>query len=203
MKKLDNEKLNQIAAILRPFRPAFFTSLDEDGGTHLAPFAWYTVCSANPPMVIVALQNERGKKLSASLINIRRQGEFAINLPRKGQEEKLVQASFLPPETGDKFDRSEFTRKSGSKISVPLILESVACVECRIREIIDQGGDHDLLIADVLAVWYDETCYDKNLHLLPTAGAMFNMWEERYPDYQYHCFAHLGEPFYFSVYYDK
>ena len=190
--------------LLQPTRPFFCTTKNADGSDHVAPFAWLTPISASPPKVALALQNERGKKLAQSLVNVLREGEFGVNMPQKGQEYRLVESSFGLVKHPSKFDRTGYTRRVGQVIKAPLIEECTACLECKVYSVIETGGDHTLLLADVVAAHYEVDCYDENLcRLAEAVPPLLNLRDYRFDDYQRHLFIDAGKTYRVDVFYEK
>jgi len=146
--------------LLQPGRPILCTTLNEDGSNHVAPFAWINPVSFNPPRVGLALVCLPKKQ--HSLENIERTGEFIVNLPDLALAEKLVMASFLTLKGENKFERSGFTALAAKKIKPVAIKECRAHLECKVINI-TVTGDHSLIIADVLAAYYDEDAFTANL----------------------------------------
>ena len=73
---------------------------------------------------------------------------FALNIV--GDGDKGIASTFfryIAPENGAFKD---LAFENGPATGAPLLLDAVAWMECRIVEEANQGGDHALLIADVL-----------------------------------------------------
>ena len=146
--------------LLQPGRPILCTTVNPDGSNHVAPFSWINPVSFKPPRVGLALLTS--PKRQVSLQNIERTGEFIVNLPDMALAEKLVLTSYDTLEGENKFLRSGFTPLAGKQVGAVAIGECRAHLECKVLQIID-AGDHDLLIADVLAAYYDPEAFSENL----------------------------------------
>lgn len=162
-KELGLENKRRTINLLKPSRPFLCTTKNEDNSDNVAPFSWIMPISQNPPRVAFAVQNERGLKLSQTLINILREHEFVINIPVAGQEEKLIQSSHDLVNYLCKFDRTGFTRDDSRYVKAKMIKECSASLECRVYSIIDTCGDHTLVLADVVNAVYDAKYYDDKL----------------------------------------
>ncbi len=207
MKKLSlsSTRLGQSIMLLQPTRPFFCSSRDQNGGDHIAPFAWLTPISSNPPRVALALQNEKGRKRSATLDNIIRTNEFIINMPVAGQEKELIRSSFMPDEGCPcKFDRTGYTRQQGQRVNVAAIAECPANLECVAFNVIDHGGDHTVIFADIIAAQYAADCYDEGLcPCIPAMLPLINLKERRFDDHQEHIFLDSVSVRRIRVFYDK
>jgi flavin reductase (DIM6/NTAB) family NADH-FMN oxidoreductase RutF len=73
----ENYKLLIGGILPRPI--AWVSSISNNGEVNLAPFSFFTVASANPPIVCFNPMYNQGGKAKDTLRNIREQGEFVIN----------------------------------------------------------------------------------------------------------------------------
>ena len=200
---LTPQEMGKSIYLLQPSRPIFCTTKNQDGTDHVAPFSWITPISVIPPRVAFALQNERGSKLSQSLVNILREREFVVNLPHFGQEYTLVQASYGLVHHKCKFDRTGYTRED-STLSPKRIMECSASLDCKVFQTLDSGGDHTLLLADIVGAVFDDACYDETLcPNVPDMLPLLNLKEFRFDDRQEHIFIKSNETYRVSIPYEK
>ena len=159
-KTVPEECFEKAVFLLQPSRPILCTTKNEDGSDHVSTFSWINPVSFKPPQVGLALLNSPKKQ--HSLCNIERSGEFVVNLPSMKLAEQMVLASYWPVFNENKFDRSTFTRLPAKKVAPVAIAECTAHLECKVLELINPG-DHTLIIADVLAAYYDEDAYSEGM----------------------------------------
>lgn len=159
-KQITEECFEKAVFLLQPGRPILCTTKNEDGTDHVAPFSWINPVSYKPPRVGLALLNTPKKQ--HSLENIERTGEFVVNLPDMALADRLVLASYWPMFGENKFDRSGFTRLPSKKVAPVAIKECRAHLECRVIEILTPG-DHSLILADILAAYYDREAFSDGM----------------------------------------
>ena len=159
-KEIPLEFFEKSVFLLQPGRPILCTTVNPDGSNHVAPFSWINPVSFKPPRVGLALLTSPRRQ--TSLKNIERTGEFIVNLPDLALAEELVLTSYDTLEGENKFVRSGFTPLPAKKVKSVAIQECRAHLECKVYQIID-AGDHDLLLADVLAAYYDADAFTENL----------------------------------------
>lgn len=189
--------------LLQPSRPIFCTTKNDNGTDHVAPFSWIMPISCTPPRVAFAFQNERGKKLSQSLTNVLREREFVVNMPRFGQEHELVQSSYGLVNHACKFDRTGYTREN-SGVAAKRIMECTASLDCKVFLTLDSGGDHTLILADVVGAVYEDAYYDENLcPSIPDLLPLINLKEFRFDDRQEHVFVKTCETYRISIPYER
>jgi flavin reductase (DIM6/NTAB) family NADH-FMN oxidoreductase RutF len=113
------------------------TTLGE-GGPHGTTVSAFSSLSADPPLVLVAL--DRGSDL---LGLVRETGRFAVNLLSAGQEQIGVACARKGP---DKFERVAWHDEQG----LPRIEGAAAWLACEIEELLP-GGDHVIVVGRVTA----------------------------------------------------
>jgi flavin reductase (DIM6/NTAB) family NADH-FMN oxidoreductase RutF/DNA-binding GntR family transcriptional regulator len=96
-----------------------------------------TSLSLDPPMMLACVNNAVPTAQA-----IKRNGRFAINILREGQEEMAYQ--FAAP-SADKFRNVTVHRNGGD---IPLLADALAQIECRVEETI-VGGTHTVFVGAV------------------------------------------------------
>ncbi|MCX6371944.1 MAG: flavin reductase family protein [Actinobacteria bacterium] len=130
---------------------------------NIITLAWVgTVCST-PPMLSVAIRPTRH---SHGLVNAAR--EFVVNIPRADQVAAVDLAGVWSGVEHDKFAELGFTARPASQVAAPLIEECPLNIECVVRHQLDLGA-HDLYLAEIVAVHYDEELIDSRGRLKTAA----------------------------------
>lgn len=121
---------------------------------NIITLAWVgTVCSA-PPMLSVAIRPTRH---SHRLVDAAR--EFVVNVPRADQLELVDLAGMWSGAEHDKFEELGLTATPANRVDAPLIEECPVNIECVVRHQLLLGA-HDLYLAEIVAVQYDEEALD-------------------------------------------
>ncbi len=102
---------------------------------------WVTQVSFQPPLVVLGVRKDG---LSFEMIEATR--GFVINF--LGSHQKKLAQHFLKPAHlgGDKLEGIPYRI---GKVGAPILEESIAFVECQVREIVS-GGDHAIVIGEVV-----------------------------------------------------
>ena len=91
---------------------------------------------------------------------IKESGEFVLNLTPAS----LVRAAdFCGMYTGakvDKFKACNLTRAEAEELRAPMIAECPISLCCRVCDVVELGS-HDMFVADIVAVYADETLLDE------------------------------------------
>jgi flavin reductase (DIM6/NTAB) family NADH-FMN oxidoreductase RutF len=138
-KPQDIYKLLVGSVVPRPI--AFVSSVDAKGVRNLAPFSFFTVASANPPIVcfcpMVRGAVSKGlKPTKDTLRNIIETHEFVVNIVSEEFATQMNASSAeLPPEV-DEFLVSGLTPLASDLVRPPRVAESHVQMECRLQQVI-------------------------------------------------------------------
>ena len=103
---------------------------------------WLTQVSFTPPLVALGV-----KKDSHSFEMIKSGRVFSVNFLRKDQ--KAVAEHFVKPATvaGEKLKGVRY--RTGAT-GTPILEEALGFIECEVREIANESGDHAVIIGEVI-----------------------------------------------------
>ncbi|MSP41905.1 MAG: flavin reductase [Alphaproteobacteria bacterium] len=110
------------------------------GDIAAATVNWVTQTSFDPPLVAVAIKTDSG-----AYALIKKTRCFALNMLGKGQAP--VGFNFFKPAAldGDKISGEPFTAGANGS---PILGNAIACVECKVTSIVEQG-DHHIFVGQV------------------------------------------------------
>ena len=132
---LDIYRLLIGAVVPRPI--AFVSTKSVDGILNLAPFSFFTVISANPP-VICFCPMVRGGALPKkdTLVNIEATKEFVVNIVSEDFGTQMNDcAGQYPPEV-DEFRHSGLTPVPSDIVKPPRVKEARVNMECKLHDIV-------------------------------------------------------------------
>lgn len=104
---------------------------------------WVMQASFTPRLVVMGLQK---KAYSHGVIANGR--VFAVNIFNKGDEEGMMPYTKGRAKRPDKMENARYT--PGPETGAPILEGAAAYIECTVRDLIDVGGDHDLLVGEVV-----------------------------------------------------
>lgn len=157
----DNYKLLIGSVIPRPI--ALVTTLSEEGVLNAAPFSFFNVVTANPPMIAISVQRKNGEPKDTAR-NAMARGEFVAHIADEHYIGQLNEtAAPLPPEASE-VEAAGLTPTESVSVSVPGIAEARIRMECVLEQSLALGGTNgspacDLLIGRVVRFHVDDTLY--------------------------------------------
>jgi flavin reductase (DIM6/NTAB) family NADH-FMN oxidoreductase RutF/ribosomal protein S18 acetylase RimI-like enzyme len=133
--------------LLHPYNTSLVTCCDSAGKPNIITIAWLIPVSVTPPLVGLCMRKTR---FSYNLITTT--GEFVINLAPIEIAREALYCGRRSGSQVDKFLATGLTPLPAQKVRPPIIKECIAYLECRVKQDIE-FGDHNLLIAEVLAAY--------------------------------------------------
>lgn len=139
-----------LAGVIVPRPIALITTLTADGVVNAAPFSFFNVFSEEPALVVIGLQSRGDLSPKDTTANIRRSGEFVINLVGEAIVEQMNICAVDFPSEISELDEAGLTTTSSNDVTVPRIAEAPVALECRQKMMLSFGPHRDLLIGEVV-----------------------------------------------------
>ena len=153
-------------------RPICFAStIDADGNPNLAPFSFFNVFSANPPIVVFSpARSGRTGATKNTYDNCKEVPEVVINMVTYDMVQQMSLASSPYPKGVNEFVKAGFTALDSEIVKPLRVKESPYQLECKvieIKELGDGGGAGNLIICEVVKLHIDEAIIDDKNHIDP------------------------------------
>lgn len=145
---------------------AFASTIDADGNPNLAPFSFFNVFSANPPILIFSpARSGRTNTNKDTFHNVKAVAEVVINVVNYDMVHQMSLASspYLPGE--DEFIKAGFTKIASDTIKPFRVAESPVQFECVVNEVVElgqNGGAGNLVICEVKRIHINEAVLDES-----------------------------------------
>ena len=145
---------------------AFASTIDNDGNDNLAPFSFFNVFSANPPILIFSpARNGRTNTTKDTYNNVKVVPEVVINVVNYSIVHQMSLASSPFPPGVSEFVKAGFTPVDSETIRPKRVAESPVQLECKVidvKELGDQGAAGNLVICEVTRMHIDESILDES-----------------------------------------
>lgn len=143
---------------------AFASTINKDGAVNLAPFSFFNVFSANPPILVFSpSRSGRDNSTKNTLDNVLEVPETVVNIVNYDIVQQMSLASTAYAKDVNEFTKSGLTELASETIRPPRVAESPIQLECKVTEVKplgDQGGAGNLVICEILKIHIKEEVLD-------------------------------------------
>ena len=166
---------------------AFASTVDEQGRPNLAPFSFFNVFSANPPVLIFSpARRGRDNTTKHTLENVLRVPEVVVNLVDYAMVQQCSLASGDFPEGVSEFEKAGLTPVASETIQPFRVAESPVQLECkvvRVNPLGDGPGAGQLVVCEITRVHVRKDVLGvdgrPDAHLLDLVGRCGGNWYVR------------------------
>lgn len=138
---------------------ALVTTRSAAGHDNAAPMSFFNVFAHEPPIVALGIQNRGNGDEKDTVANIRRTGEFIVNMVDMGLADAMIMCGINFASEVDELAFAGLTPVAGRQVNAVRIAESPCAFECRVERIIDYPR-RVLVIGEVVQMHVDDRCLD-------------------------------------------
>jgi flavin reductase (DIM6/NTAB) family NADH-FMN oxidoreductase RutF len=139
-----------LIGLVYPRPIALVSTVNANGVLNVAPFSFFNVVADEPPLVMLSFNRRSDGTMKDTVKNIRRTGEFVVNLV----DEQIANAMLLSgqelPETESEFAVADFTPGPSVLVAPPRVMEAPVSLECRLLQRIELGPAREIVLGEVL-----------------------------------------------------
>ncbi len=146
-------------AIMYPAPAVIVSAYDEYEKADACTLAFATMCSHNPPCVMIAINSTAKRKTLNDILQTR---DFVLGFPNIDQ---IAEADYLGMFSGydeDKLDNISWTTRKSENVNAPIINELMVSVECRVVNIVENVGSHTQITGEIVNIVAEEDVLDEN-----------------------------------------
>jgi flavin reductase (DIM6/NTAB) family NADH-FMN oxidoreductase RutF len=155
-----HERYKLLIGLVIPRPIAWVSTWSANGVANCAPFSFFNVISEEPPLCILSFNWRSDREIKHTLKNIRRTGEFVVNLADEGTANAMHLSSTEIPEGESEFGRFGLTAVPARLVKHPRIGEAAASLECRVERRIEFGSEREMVVGEILLVHAREGVID-------------------------------------------
>lgn len=130
-----------LASLVTPRPIALVTTLSPDGRINAAPFSFFNVLGAEPPIVAFAPGDRDDGTPKDTALNVRLTHEFVVNLVDEAMAEPMNQCAASLPYGESELARAGLTTAPSTSVKPPRIAEAPASLECSEWGTLQIGGN--------------------------------------------------------------
>ena len=155
--------------VIGPRPIAFASTIDENGHPNLAPFSFFNMFSANPPILIFSpARSGLDNSTKHTYENVKVHKEVVVNIVNFSMVQQTSLASTAYPRGVNEFEKAGFTMLASDIVKPFRVKESPAQFECVVKDVVElgtEGGAGNLVICEVVKVHVRADLLDENLHV--------------------------------------
>lgn len=136
---------------------AWVSTINRDGVSNIAPFSFFNVCCPSPPVLGFSCgprgdnHNDQNRQAKDTMINIRDNGEFVVNLSPEGLLDQMVNSSADLAHGNSEFAYTGLREVASTHVRPPRVEQTPVAFECKLRGIIDLGTNQ-WIMGDVIHI---------------------------------------------------
>jgi flavin reductase (DIM6/NTAB) family NADH-FMN oxidoreductase RutF len=154
-----SDRYRLLTNFIGPRPIALVTTRSLGGHDNAAPMSFFNVFAHEPPIVALGIQNRGNGDEKDTVANIRRTGEFVVNMVDMGLAEAMILCGLNVASDIDELAFAGLTPVPCQQVDVVRIGESPCAFECRVERIIDYHR-RVLVIGEVVQMHVDDRCLD-------------------------------------------
>jgi flavin reductase (DIM6/NTAB) family NADH-FMN oxidoreductase RutF len=147
-----SERYKLLIGLVIPRPIAWISTMSEAGVPNCAPFSFFNVFSEAPPLCMVSFNARTDGHIKHTLKNIRRSGEFVVNLVDEATANAMHISSYEFPEQESEFEQAGLTPVPARLVAQPRIEQAAAALECRVERRLQWGTGREIVIGEILLV---------------------------------------------------
>lgn len=145
---------------------AFVSTIDADGNPNLAPYSFFNVFSANPPIAIFSpARRVRDNTTKHTLENVVVTKECVINIVSFDILHQMNLTSCEYENGISEFEKAGLTAIASESVKPFRVKESPVQFECKVREVIhigEEGGAGNLVVSEVVKMHFHDHVFGED-----------------------------------------
>ena len=155
-----HDRYKILTAFVLPRPIAWVTTVGPTGTVNAAPFSFFNVFAEDPPIVMFAVNKRPDGRIKDTWINIKRTGEFVVNLTDEPLARAMHESSGdFPPDIGEP-DYLNLKVAPSTKIAAPRLADAPFSMECKTWKEIDVNGDRLLVMGEGVNFYIRDELWD-------------------------------------------
>lgn len=154
-----------LTGLVAPRPIAWVTTLSPNGSVNLAPFSFFNLFGANPPIVVFSPTLNREGQKKDTLKNLELRGEFVINAATKDHAALINQSSATLPYGSSEVEMLKLATVPSTVVGPPRLAMVPWSLECKVRQILPMGNGPiaaNLVIGEVVNLHLEDSVLDPN-----------------------------------------
>lgn len=155
-----HDRYKLLISFVLPRPIAWVTTIGPTGTVNAAPFSFFNVFAEDPPLCMFAVNKRPDGRLKDTWNNIKRTGEFVVNLTDEPLARAMHDSSGdFPPDIGEP-DYLDLKLAPSVDIKPPRLADAPWAMECKTWQILNVKDDRQLIIGEGLRFHVRDELWD-------------------------------------------
>ena len=154
------ERYKVLTSFVLPRPIAWVTSVGPTGVVNAAPFSFFNVFCEDPPLCMFAVNKRPDGRMKDTLANIRRTGEFVVNIPDEALAHAMHETSGdFPPDIGEP-NYLGLKLAPSSKVATPRLADTPWAMECKVWKTMNVKENRHLIMGEGVNFYIRDELWD-------------------------------------------
>lgn len=153
------ERYRLMASVIVPRPIAWITTQDAAGRRNAAPFSFFNMMGADPPIVAIGLMDRADGSPKDTAANILETGEFVVNLVCEADAAAMNFTCIDAPPAFDEIAGAGLAVLPSTAVAPPRIASAPVAMECRLAHV-QQIGATRVVLGEVVHFHIDDALVD-------------------------------------------
>jgi flavin reductase (DIM6/NTAB) family NADH-FMN oxidoreductase RutF len=146
------ERYKLMAGAIVPRPIAWVSTLSEDGVGNVAPYSFFNMMGASPPLLVLGTMRQADGRLKDTAANILQTREFVVHLVGEPMLAAMNATCIDAPPEVDEAALAGLAMEPSQTVAPPTIAGAPAAFECRLFDYLDAPPETVILIGEVVAM---------------------------------------------------
>lgn len=159
------ERYKLLIGTVVPRPIAWITTVDPNGRVNAAPFSFFNVLTADPPILAVGIENHADMRMKDTAENIRLTEQFTVNIVDMKTVEAMDNTAIAFPPEVNEVEAAGLATRPGVSVISPWIAEAPVALECRRHMTLSLGRSREIVLGEVLHLHMRADLVNDRLHV--------------------------------------
>lgn len=146
------ERYKLMAGCIVPRPIAWVSSLSADGVGNVAPYSFFNMMGASPPLLVLGTMRFADGRLKDTAANILATREFVVHLVGEPLLTAMNTTCIDAPPEVDEAALAGLAMRASQMVAPPTIADAPVAYECRLFDVLDAPPETVILIGEVVAM---------------------------------------------------
>lgn len=146
------DRYKLLTAVVIPRPVAWVTTVGDAGQVNAAPFSFFNLFGKDPALVILGLEHHADGRVKDTTANIRRTGEFVVNIATPDLCSKMVATAAVYPSDVSEPDALELKTAPSVCVAPPRLADAPVAIECKRLDALQYSEEREIVVGEAIGL---------------------------------------------------